>query len=335
MGDLRFVYPLALLLFILIPFLIGVIVYGERQRQKSLSQLGDRVFVEQLVEQLSLGRRWWKHALLSLSVMFLIIALSRPTWGIRTDLVETQGASVFILIDVSDSMSATDILPSRLERAKLSVRDLMQGIEGNEVGLIAFAGASFVVFPLTTDVQSAQTFLDYVGTDIISQQGTSVGAAIDLALQSFNESNATSKIIVLLSDGEEHSDEAEQSISAARDAGIVIHAVGYGTLEGSSIPIRDGAGRVVGNKQDRSGNIVITRLNEDLLKFVAARTDGMYQRLDGSERVVQNLIQLINNAQGSLLGEDEKVRGIERFGWFIALTLVFLSLEMLLPETKG
>ncbi|MEM6283813.1 MAG: VWA domain-containing protein [Chloroflexota bacterium] len=334
MAEVVFVYPVLLWLLLLLPLLLALFVWAERSRVGRMRQIGQPELLALLMRQVSMARRWWKSGLWLLCMAMMLVALARPTWGIRTDTIETSGASVFVLMDVSNSMNAEDLSPSRLERARLGAQDLMNGIQGNEVGLITFAGTAFVYFPLTTDVQSAQSFLNFVSTDVITQQGTAIGEAVQLALNSFDEVQATEKIIVLFSDGENHSTETEQAIQAAIEADVTVHVLGYGTESGGSIPIRNSLGQVVGNKLDRTGNIIITRLDEQVLQEIARRTDGLYQQIDPSGVAIENVIRLINTAEGGTLGEDERVIGIERYALFAAIALLFLSLEMLLPETK-
>lgn len=334
MADVVFVHPAVLLGLAGVPVLLLVLVWTERRRAGRMRRIGDPMLLEMLMSRVSYARRWWKAALWLLCVALLIVATARPTWGVRTDVVETQGASVFVLLDVSNSMAAEDISPSRLARAKLGVQDLLAGIAGNEVGLITFAGTAFVYFPLTTDVNSAQSFLNYVSTDTITRQGTAVGAAIQLALDSFDEAQATEKVIVLFSDGEDHTPETDEAIAAAVEAGVTVHVIGYGTESGGSIPIRDSGGLVVGNKLDRTGNIIITRLDETELKRIADRTGGVYQRIDPTGQSINNVVRLVNAADSSRLGEEEQTRGVERYALFAMLALVLLSLEMLLPETR-
>lgn len=335
MAEVVFVYPLVLLGLLAVPVLALFLIWTERRRAARLRRIGAPGLLAMMVQRVSPGRRSWKAGLWLLSVMFLIVTMARPTWGLRSDIIEVEGASVFVLLDVSNSMNAEDVAPSRLERAKLGVTDLMVGIEGNEVGLVTFAGSAFVFFPLTTDIRSGQAFLNFVTTDTITQQGTAIGEAVELALNSFDETQATERIIVLLSDGEDHGQETEDAIQAAVSAGVPIHVLGYGTDGGGSIPIRNSAGVVVGNKLDRNGEMIITRLDESSLERIARRTGGVYQQIDPSGTAIDNVVRLVNSAQSGSLGEEERTTGIERFALFALLSLLLLSLEMLVPETKS
>jgi Ca-activated chloride channel homolog len=331
---MQFVNPTLLSLLILIPLSALFLWHRENRRITRLHRLGDPALVAVLSRRVSYPRRIWKSALWVAALAALIIALARPTWGTRTDIIEAQGASVFILLDVSQSMNAQDITPSRLDRAKIDVRELTAGIAGNEVGLVAFAGSAFVAFPLTTDTNAPQVFLNTLTTDIITRQGTAIGTAINLALNAFEEAQATHNVIVLITDGEDHQDDLNGALAAARATNIPIHVLAYGTEAGGSIPIRNSAGQVIGNKEDRLGNIVITRLNAPLLRQIATETDGLYQRITEAPTPVQTLIDRINALDGAPLNEEDRIRGVERFALFATLSLILLSLEILTPEGR-
>ncbi len=331
---MRFVTPQFLGLMILVPMLATFIVLRERQRWARLNLLGDADLVAELVLLVSWSRRWWKTSLWLLAVAAVIVAMARPTWGLSTNIVETQGISVMVVLDVSNSMLAEDILPNRLERAKLGIRDLLESIGGNEVGLIVFAGDPFVMFPLTTDPVSALTFLNAVSTDTISRQGTALGEALQLALDTFNERTATDRLIVLITDGEDHGTALSSAVNNAVVDGVPVHVLGYGSVDGASIPIRNSAGEIVGQKRDRAGNVVITTLDEATLRDVAQQTGGTYQRITPDNTEIRNLVRIVNNAEGSILGEDTETRGVERFALFVLLAVLLLSIEILLPETR-
>ncbi|MEO0561615.1 MAG: VWA domain-containing protein [Chloroflexota bacterium] len=331
--SIGFVNP-GLLLYgmFLIPLLAIFLWYRERRRRARLNRIGDPDLIALLVARVSHVRRRWKAVLWLLALLFLLIAAARPTWGVRTDLIETQGVSVYVLLDVSQSMDAEDIAPSRIERAKVDIRDLTDELAGNEVGLIAFAGSAFVVLPLTTDNGSVPTFLNFISSDLVSRQGTVFGNAMRLALDSFQEAQAAEQVIVLFSDGENHDDTLNEALASVSSAGIPVHVVAYGTEQGSSIPIRNSTGAVVGNKQDRAGDVIITRLDETLLRDIAERTGGTYQRVDRETNASSTIASIINASEGSVLGDEDTVRGVERFSIFIFLALVFLSIEILTPE---
>lgn len=330
-----FLYAWVLLLLFALPLGWLAFMWAERVRQQRLARLGDVLLVGRLVQGLSVTRRRIKQGLWLVAVGFLVVALARPVWGQQVNIIETEGVSVFVLLDVSTSMNAEDVLPSRLVRAKLSIGDLLTQIGGNEVGLIAFAGSAFVVSPLTTDSETVLTFLNYITTDTISRRGTAIGEAVLLALDSFRTEQTQQKIIVIFSDGEDHSATLDAALLAAQADGVVIHTLGYGTADGTSIPIRNSAGLVVGNQQDRTGNVVITRLEDGTMRTISAETGGLYQPFDAGGVALRNVATLINSGQSATFGSQSRMLRVERFVLFVILALLALSFEILLPETRS
>ncbi len=326
----------ALVLLAILPVWVVFFVWRGRTRMAILRQLGEIDLIAALFPQVSSARRRWKSALWLCALGSLIIALARPVWGVDLDVVQTQGVSVMIVLDVSNSMAAQDILPNRLERAKLAIRDLFNGLAGNEIGLIVFAGTAFVQFPLTNDPVSAVTFLNAVSTDSISRQGTAIEDALRLAIETFGEQSPAARIVVLMTDGENHEGDPLSTADEAAQEGITIHAIGYGDPdEGVPIPVVDVNGNIINYKTDQAGDVVLSRLDEAILESIAERGGGIYQRASASGVEITNLIAQIQEAEAGDLGSRSETRGVERFGIFVALAVLALSLEMLLPETKA
>ena len=298
--------------------------------------IGDVRLTHVLFARVSRTRRLVKSVLWLLAVSTLILALARPVWGVETDVLQTQGVSVMIVLDVSNSMNAQDILPNRMERAKLAIHDLLDGLLGNELGLILFAGVAFVHFPFTTDTFSADTFVNTVNTDAITRQGTAIEAALRLAVDAFEERSGTAEFIILITDGENHEGDPLPVADEAAEKGIVIYAIGYGDpVEGAPVPIYDDSGTVVDFKKDRFGQVVVSRLDETILQEIADRTGGLYQRASAGGIEIVNLINQINAVEAGELGNRSETHGVERFGIFVALALLALSMEMLLPEARS
>lgn len=325
---MRFLNPPLLFLLLLLPVFAGWLFWRERLRQARLGKLGDSVLTSTL--NTSSAQRI-KSTLWLLTLGSLIAALARPAWGIDVDIVETEGISAIFLLDVSRSMNAEDILPSRLERAKLALRDMFEALAGNQIGLIVFAGSPFVQFPLTPDTASAQVFLDSVTTNLISRQGTDLAAALRLGIASFNKSYSGTRIIILMTDGENHEGDPLPIADEAAQEGIIIYTVGYGASEGSPIPLRDVKGAVTGYQTDQLGDMVLSVLDEPILREIAVRTSGAYERAspDGSE--TPRLLNFINQNQSTLLERSVQNTEIERFELFVALAFLLLTLEILLP----
>lgn len=332
---MSFLNPFGLFLLIALPVAVILFVGRNRVRNAKLSRLGDRALLSALIPNANRSSQVARFALWSLALASLIIALARPVWGIEVNTIQARGVSVMMVLDVSNSMNAQDILPSRLERAKLAIKDLLDGLSGNELGLIGFAGTAFVQFPLTLDTASATTFLEATNTDAITRQGTNIVAALQLALTSFHSPINAQSIIVLMTDGENHEGDPLQVAALAAEQGIIIHAIGYGNPEGGPIPIRDASGSEVGYQTDHAGNLVVSTLDETMLRQIAELTGGTYQRASASGDEIIKLMTTIKDVEAADLGTRTEGRSVERFAIFVALALAALSMEILLPELRG
>ncbi len=330
---MNFENPANLLLLILLPIAIIFFIWHRRVRNANLLRIGDQALIPGLISPHKQHLHWWKFALWAVAVVSLILALAHPVWGQDVSTVEVEGVSVMIVLDVSKSMNAQDIVSSRLERAKLAINDLFNGLAGNELGMILFAGTAFVQFPLTLDTASATTFLKSVSTDAITRQGTNINAALRLAVDSFSDFTTSQQIIVLVTDGENHEEDPLAAVDFAAEQGIIIHTIGYGSAEGAPIPIRDASGVEIGYQMDQAGNLVLSKLDEIPLRAIAERTGGTYQFATAAGQEISSLIDTINEADTGNLGVRTESRGIERFGVFVALALAALALDIWLPET--
>lgn len=327
-----FEQPEMLLLLLLAPMMLVVFYWRDQQRQQALNRLGDAELVGQLVAQVSVTRRRWKSALWLIALVGVIIAMARPIWGVDAEIIETQGLSVVFVLDVSASMDAEDVLPSRLEKAKLAIQDIMQSAEGNLFGLVLFAGDAFVQFPLTSDVNTAKTFVDAASSRSISRQGTVIEDALVLGLSVLDERLADDGVIILMTDGENHDGDPLAIAEQAQERGITVHVVGYGTPEGDVVPIRDDAGNIIDYKSDAGRNLVISQLNEPILEAIAGFTGGIYQRAEDSGIEVVNLVNDLNMRQGNLIDNRLETRNVPRFEIFIGIALLALSIEIFLSE---
>jgi Ca-activated chloride channel family protein len=325
----------ALLLFLVLPASIVLFAWRSRARATALSRIGDIRLTRVLFSHVSASRRVWKSVLWLLAIAALTIALARPVWGVEMDVIQNQGVSVMVVLDVSNSMNAQDLLPSRLERAKLAIHDILDNLAGNELGLILFAGEAYTHFPFTTDTFSAGSFLNAVTTEAITRQGTAIEAALRLAVDSFADKSGTSEFIILITDGENHEGDPLRVADEAAREGIVIHVIGYGDpVDGAPVPVYDDAGNVVDFKEDRFGQVVISRLDETILQQITDRTGGLYQRASAGGIEIVNIVNQISEAETGELGSRTEAHGVERFGIFVALALLALSLEILLPEAR-
>lgn len=328
-----FVNDEVLILLVLLPALGLFLAWGETQRRKAAARIGPPDLVALLGDAPRQSRRASKALLWLLTVAALIIALARPVWGTEVDPVETVGVSVMLVLDVSRSMDVQDIAPSRLERARLDALDLLRRLEGNEFGLILFAGTAFVQFPLTTDARSAAGFVNGASSDSISQQGTNIEAALRLAVEGFRPESPSQGYIVLLTDGESHEGDAQAAARVAVDAGIPVVTIGYGTEAGGPVPILGSDGLIAAYRQERSGELAISRLDERLLENLANDTGGFYVGAEALRSEIERIAQFLSDSAADGMDQTANNQGIERFGVFIALALIALGLEIILPES--
>ena len=318
-----------LFLILLIPvfFLLQALVFKLRTRR--IRKFGDEELVRQLMPSSSRSKVWVRLTLFSIGFFFFAIGLSRPQIGAKLKEHETKGAEIMIVLDVSNSMLAEDYSPNRLDRAKLAISRLVDKLRDDRIGLIVFAGNSFVQLPITTDYVSAKMFLNSISTESVPIQGTAIGEAINTALRSFSAQSEKSRAIIVITDGENHEDDPVAAAAQAAEMGVRVFTIGVGSPEGKPIPMD---GELL---KDKDGNIVVTRLDETVLQDVANAGKGVYVRAGNSEFGLNPIIDDICRM------EDEKYSSIvfeeydEQFMYFMGLALLFFVLEMLVGERRS
>lgn len=321
--------PYALFLLLLIPAGIIFLMWRNQVRQNALRKVGNDTLVEQLVSQVNSTRRIIKSTLWLITLSALTIALTHPVWGVSAEVVQVEGVAILFVIDISRSMDTQDIAPSRLERAKIDIQRITQEMT-NDIGFIAFAGEPYVYMPLTYDKHSTQTFLSAITTKAISNQGTDIYSSITLAVDILMEHSVAQKFIVLMSDGENHKLSNPEGIQLAIDNDIIVHTVGYGTIEGAEIPLYDDNDSVIGYQTDDANVIVTSKLESAILEEIALQTGGNYYNTD----TIDLLINTLQLAETGDLGQRTFTQPIERFGIFLLIALIALSIEILLPENR-
>lgn len=323
----------SLYLFMLLPIALLLLVVAEIRRGRARRRLGEARLLRGLSNQGGVIRRAWKITLWLTALGLLLVALARPVWGVIVEFEEIEGSAIMLVMDVSESMNATDIAPSRLERARLTASDVIAAMGGqNEIGLVLFAGTAFVRFPLTSDAATAQLFLDTVDTDAITYQGTALERALDTALAALPDSDEGGQVIVLLTDGEAHEGDPLAAAARAAERGVVIHVIGYGSAVGAPIPVEPGSDEL---RTDDSGDLILTRLDEATLQAVADATGGLYQQADNRDTATANLLAALADAETFALENEAQTRNIEWFWLFALFAVVALSIEMMIPETRG
>lgn len=324
-----FAHPQYLLLLLLIPFFfIGLAVWmGARRRR--LRKLGDEDLVNELMPSWSRSKRWVRAVIYSLAFLFLVIGLSRPQIGAKLKEYKARGAEIMIALDVSNSMLAQDYSPNRLERAKLAISRITDKLQGDRIGLIIFAGSSFVQLPITSDYVSAKMFLSNISTESVPIQGTAIGDAINTAVRSFSAQSEQSRAIIVITDGENHEDDAVAAASQAAEVGAKVYTIGVGSQEGQPIPMDRGL------LKDKEGNIVVTRLDEDTLKEVAQAGGGAYVHAGNDEFGLTPIIADIQKMQQEEFNSVMFEEYDEQFMYFLGVALALLALEMLVGERRS
>ena len=275
-----------------------------------------------------------KAVLVLLILLCGVLALMRPQWGFQWQELKRRGLDILIAIDTSKSMLATDVKPNRLERSKLAVKDLIKKLEGDRIGLIAFAGTAFLQCPLTVDYDGFLLALDDLSVNTIPRGGTSISQAIDVALKSYEGGQKKYKILVIITDGEDHEGDVVRAAERAHKENVKIFCIGIGTTEGELIQLTDEAGHKMFLK-DKEGNVVKSRLNEELLKKIALTTGGTYVRSSGAEFGLDFIYEdKISKMEKREIKSQMAKLYDERFQIPLAIALILLVVEMFIPDTK-
>lgn len=327
----RFEEPAFLYLLILLPVLIAFYLYSNHRRRKAIRKFGDPELMAQLMPDVSKYRPDVKFWFVWTAIVFFAVLLARPQFGSKLETVKRQGVEVIIALDISNSMLAQDVQPSRLERAKRLVSRLVDRMQNDKVGMIVFAGDAFTQLPITSDYISAKMFLETIDPSLISKQGTAIGAALQLATRSFTPQEGVGRTIIVITDGENHEGGAVEAAKAAAEKGIQVNVLGVGLPEGAPIPI-EGTNDY---RRDREGNIIVTQLNESMCQEVAKNGNGIYVRVDNSNnaaRAISNEIDKMAKADVETQVYTEFNEQFQAVAWII---LLLLLAEMLILERKN
>jgi Ca-activated chloride channel family protein len=333
---LRFAHQEYLYLLLLIPVMLGIAILLYYRKKKIIGLLGDFALIEKLSETKSKYKYWVKVGLILLSLTFFIISLANPRIGTRYEEVHREGVDLIIALDVSYSMKAEDLKPSRLEKAKHELSSLITRLRGDRIGLIVFAGEAYVQLPLTVDYGAAQLLTDVVDENSAPTPGTSIPSAIEMAMQSFpkEEVQKGEKALVIITDGESHDEQSVKTAEEAAAQGIKIFTIGLGSPTGVPIPLYDKNGQQVDFKKDIDGKVVMTKLDEATLQKIAEVGGGKYYRGSNSEDELDMIYKEILQMEKKDLGMKQFTHFEDRFQYFIAIGLFLLLLEFFLSEKK-
>ena len=331
---LRFEYIEFLWALALIPVMVLVFIVVKRWKRKALKSLGDQRTVTTIIPEVSFGRPVIKFIVFITAFTLLIIGIANPQIGTKVEEAKRSGSDLMILLDVSNSMLAGDLEPSRLENAKRAVSRMIDGLQNDRIGIIIFAGEAYVQLPITTDHSAAKLFLNNISTDIVPTQGTAIGAAIDMGMKSFDLVNGTTKAMILMTDGENHEDDAVSAAKRASDKDVAIHVIGLGSPEGAPMPIYR-AGNPVGFRTDEKGETVLSKLNEEMCKEIAAAGNGAYVRATNANSGLGIVMDQIGRMEKKTYDSKVFKNYEDRFQFFLGIALVLLIAEFFISNRKN
>lgn len=327
----KFAYPNALFLYIPLLLIVALFLYASYKRRSDLRKYGSPELLGAMMPEASRHRPQLKFWLTFAALCFMVLLLARPQFGTKIETVKRQGIETVIALDISNSMMAQDVAPNRLERSKNVISRLVDGFEDDKVGLIVFAGDAFIQLPITNDFISAKLFLESISPSLITRQGTNIKAAIDMATRSFTPREGVGKAIIIITDGENHEGGAVEAAKVAAEKGMMVYVMGVGTPEGAPIP----EGRGNDFRRDKEGNVIVTKLNEQMCQEIAAAGNGVYIRIDNTgnaQKILQKEVDKLAKADLDTAVYSEHDEQFQVMAW---IAFVLLLLEMLLMVKKN
>ena len=320
-------------LLLIIPMILVLFLVLQIWKRKAQNKFADKHLLNKLSPNRSLFKSLLKIAMLSLAFLCFTIALVNPKIGTKLETIKREGVDIVFAVDVSKSMLAEDIVPNRLEKSKQLVTQIINNLASDRIGIIAYAGKAFPQLPITTDYASAKMFLQNMNTDMLSSQGTAINEAINLAKTYFDDEEQTNRVLIIISDGEDHSEDAVQVAEEASEEGIKIFTIGVGNEKGGPIPIKRN-GVVLNYKKDKQGETVITRLNEQTLKDIANEANGVYIKGNNTNEVVEEIRDILNKMDKTEFEAKQISEFKDQFQWFLGFGLFFLFIDIFFLERK-
>lgn len=327
----RFEEPAYLYLLLLLPVLAALYLYSNYRRRKAIRKFGDPELMAQLMPDASRYRPDVKFSIVLMAIGLFSLLLARPQFGSKLETVKRQGIEVMIALDISNSMLAEDVQPSRLEKAKRLVAQLVDRMQNDKVGMIVFAGDAFTQLPITSDYISAKMFLESINPSLITKQGTAIAAAINLASRSFTPQEGVGRAIIVITDGENHEGGVSEAIKTATEKGIQVNVLGVGMPDGAPIPV-EGTNDY---RRDRDGNVIVTSLNEPMCQEIAKEGKGIYVRVDNTNNAQRAISREIDKMAKADVETQVYTEFNEQFQAVAWLILLLLMAEMLITERKN
>tara|TARA_B100001989_G_C24536235_1_gene464572 strand:- start:491 stop:1534 length:1044 start_codon:yes stop_codon:yes gene_type:complete len=328
LDEISFIY-----LGLVIPILFLVYLMFRRWQKKSISKYFDINTINFLSPEISKSKPLLKFIIISTALLMLVISLVNPKIGTELKTVKREGVDIVFAIDVSKSMLAEDIAPNRIIKSKRIVSELLNNLGSDRVGIIAYASTAIPVLPITTDFSSARMFLESLNTDMLSSQGTSIAEAINLSKNYFNDENQTNRVLCVISDGEDHENQNNNLSDIAKESGITIISIGVGSTNGAPIPIKEN-NIVKSYKKDEKGEVVITKLNENILNDMATQTGGIYFKGDNTSLVVNSIVDELKEMDKQEFESKQFVSFKDQFQWFLFVGLFLIILDVVVFERK-
>jgi Ca-activated chloride channel family protein len=333
-GAFRFEDEKALIALTAIPVLFIIYLITARIQRRKLAKWGDTALLNRLMPDFSAARSFVKFSFWMLALGIIVLALARPQFGTKLSDVKRKGIEMIIALDVSNSMMAEDIKPNRLENAKMAISRLVDRLENDQIGLIVFAGDAYIQMPVTSDYSAAKLFLNSINTQIVPKQGTAIASAIRLAMKSFTPNSDESRALVIITDGEDHEEDAVKAAKEAADAGIMISTIGIGSPEGVPIPVVNENGQK-DYRTDYEGKVVISKLNEELLKQIAATGNGIYVRATAARTGLNTILDEINKIQKKDIQMKVYAEYDEQFVYYAGFALFLLLLDFVFNNRRN
>jgi Ca-activated chloride channel family protein len=330
---MKFASPHLLELLWIIPILVLFHIIAQNRKRKAKKRLGDNSLIEKMCSTTDYKRQWLKFLFTLLSLILVIFTLARPQYGTRIEKVKHKGIDIMILLDVSKSMLAQDVKPSRLERAKIELSSFIDRLRGDRIGICPFAGKAFISCPLTLDYEAVKLFLDILNPESIPTPGTNIGAAIEKALESFGE-EIKYRVCVLITDGENLKGDPIGAAEEAGREGVKIYTVGIGTPLGEPIPERDENGNITGYKKDNKGAVVMSKLDEVTLRKIALITNAKYMRVQKSAMELPKIYSSISRLEKKEIEGEYVTHYEDRFQWPLSFAILFLSISFFISDRK-
>ena len=320
-------------LLLIVPILVLLFLFNQYWKRKKQREFGDLEMIQKLSPEKSVFKSVLKFTVLILAFGFLVIGLVNPKIGTKSETVKREGIDIVFAVDVSKSMLCEDVAPSRLEKSKQIVSQIINQLVGDRIGIVAYAGSAFPVLPITTDYGVAKMFLQSMNPSMVSSQGTSLDEAIKLSSTYFDDDKKTNKLLILISDGEDHSEGASDAAEEASKLGLKIITIGIGTAKGGPIPLKEN-GRVLSFKRDQNNAVVVTKLNEESLKVISKNTKGGYVNGNNTKEVLEYLKNALDNIEKTEFEAQQFTDYNSQFQWFLGIAFFLLLLDVFFLERK-